>query len=355
MAMLGVDDFEAWNRRYWNAWGETLRANRPEAAAPGWNEALDWWSKLARGGVAPGDEAVSRFNSQAQGWFGQMQQLAAQFAGRPANAADIVAAWKQALGEGANPFASMLGAMPGSAHTDPSQWFEGFAPLMQSWQRDGRSWLGLPAFGFAREHQERWQQLAQAQLDLQEQSQAYQALLGEAAQDAFVRFERKLEERSAPGRQVDSVRGLFDLWIDAAEEAYAEVALSPRFRDAYAALVNAQMTLRGRTQKEVEQWCTQWGIPTRSEVDAAHRKVVQLERELRRLRDEVESMRTQRPGARPTTPPVPAPSASSVVDTAPTKTKAGARKLAAKKAPAKKTTATPAAKAAAKPAAKRKR
>ena len=104
-------------------------------------------------------------------------------------------------GEGANPFANMLGAMPGSAQTDPSQWFEGFAPLMQSLQRDGRSWLGLPAFGFAREHQERWQQLAQAQLDLQSQSQAYQALLGEAAQDAFIRFERKLEERSVPGRQ----------------------------------------------------------------------------------------------------------------------------------------------------------
>ena len=342
MAMQGVDDFEAWTRRYWNAWGETLRSQKPDAAMPGWNEALDWWSKLARGGMAPGDEAVARFNSQAQGWFGQMQQLAAQFAGRPASAADIAAAWKQALGgEGANPFANMLGAMPGSAQTDPSQWFEGFAPLMQSFQRDGRSWLGLPAFGFAREHQERWQQLAQAQLDLQSQSQAYQALLGEAAQDAFIRFERKLEERSVPGRQIDSVRGLFDLWIDAAEEAYADVALSPRFRDAYAALVNAQMTLRGRTQKEVEQWCAQWGIPTRTEVDAAHRKVVQLERELRRLRDEVESMRTRTPASR-ADEPVPAREAAGPV--AKTATRAAATKAPVKKTATKKTAAKPAAK-----------
>jgi class III poly(R)-hydroxyalkanoic acid synthase PhaE subunit len=347
MAMQGVDDFEAWTRRYWNAWGETLRSHKPDAGMPGWNEALDWWSQLARGGMQPGmhpgDEAVSRFNSQAQAWFGQMQQLAAQFAGRPANAADIAAAWKQALGgEAANPFASMLGAMPGSAHTDPSQWFEGFAPLMQSMQRDGRSWLGLPAFGFAREHQERWQQLAQAQLDLQQQSQAYQTLLGEAAQDAFVRFERKLEQRSAPGKQLDSVRGLFDLWIDAAEEAYAEVALSPRFRDAYAALVNAQMTLRGRTQKEVEQWCTQWGIPTRTEVDAAHRKVVQLERELRRLRNALEARETTRTTA-------PARDDAPVASRAPAAAKAPRTTAKAKKTTAKKTTA-------AKPvAAKRKR
>ena len=203
----------------------------------------------------------------------------------------------------------MLGAMPGQGNLDPSQWLEPFAPLMQSWQRDGRSWLGLPAFGFAREHQERWQHLVQAQVDVQEQSQAYQALLAEAAQDAFVRFERKLEARSAPGRQVDSVRALFDVWIDAAEESYADIALSPRFRDAYAAMVNAQMTLRGRLQKEVEQLCMQWGMPTRTEVDSAHRKIVELERELRRLRDRMD---------------VPAPSAATRAEPSPSPARAPA-------------------------------
>jgi len=331
MAMQGVDDFEAWNRRYWNAWGDALRATQPSggAAMPGWNDAMNWWSQFARGGLPQGDEAVSRFNAQAQGWFGQMQQLAAQFAGRPANAGDIASAWKQALGgDGANPFAQVFANMPGSTQTDPSKSFEAFAPWLQSMQRDGhpwdgRSWLALPAFGFAREHQERWQQLAQAQVELQQQSQAYQALLGEAGQDAFARFERKLEARSAPGKQLESVRALFDLWIDAAEEAYADIALSPRFRDAYAALVNAQMTLRGRMQKEVEQIGSQFGMPTRTEVDSAHRKIVELEREQRRLRDAIEAL--TRHASRPQ-----APSAQDASPAAP-------KKAPAKKAPTKAT------------------
>lgn len=310
MANQGMDDFEAWARRYWNAWGDALRAApmatpTPSTGIPGWSEAMTWWSQLAKGGAQGvpglGDEAVSRFTAQAQGWFGQMQKLAAQFAGQKASAADIASAWKQALGgDGANPFADMLGSMPGSAQTDPSQWFEQFAPWLQQWQQgqqQGRSWLGLPAFGFAREHQERWQQLAQAQLDLQQQSKAYQTLLAEAAQDAFVRFERKLSERSEPGRQLESVRALFDLWIDAAEEAYADIALSPRFRDAYAALVNAQMTLRARVQKEIEQTSAQLGMPTRTEIDSAHRKIVQLERELRRLRDSMQVNPARKEGA----------------------------------------------------------
>ena len=315
--MQGVDDFEAWNRRYWNAWGDALRGTQPAggAAMPGWNEAMDWWSQFARGGIPQANEAVSRFNAQAQGWFGQMQQLAAQFAGRQAHAGDIASAWKQALGgDGANPFAQVFANMPGSAQTDPSRFFEAFAPWLQSMQRDGhpwdsKSWLALPAFGFAREHQERWQELAQAQVDLQQQSQAYQTLLAEAGQDAFARFERKLEARSEPGKQLESVRALFDLWIDAAEEAYADIALSPRFRDAYAALVNAQMTLRGRMQKEVEQLGSQFGMPTRTEVDSAHRKIVELEREQRRLRDAIEALARQasrpEPRSAPETPPAP--------------------------------------------------
>ena len=143
----------------------------------------------------------------------------------------------------------------------------------------------MPAFGATREHQERWQHLAQSVADYQQQSQAYQGLMAEAAQDAFKRFEQKLAERSEPGKQLESARALFDLWIDAAEDAYADIALSPRFRDAYGALVNSQMRLRAAVQREVEQMGEAFGVPTRTEIDAAHRKIVQLERELRRLRD----------------------------------------------------------------------
>ncbi len=328
MAEQGVDDFETLARRYWSAWGDTVRSTTATPTVPGWNEAMAWWTQLAQGGGGPADEAVGRFNAQAQGWFGQMQQLAARFAGQPASAADIASAWKHALGgDGANPFASMLSGFPGSDQGDASQWVERLMPWLRA-SHGGREWLDLPAFGFAREHQERWQQLARAQRDLHEQSQAYQTLLAQAGQDAFVRFEQKLAQHSQPGRQLGSVRALFDLWIDAAEEAYADVALSPRFRDAYAALVNAQMHLRGSVQREVEHAGAALGMPTRTELDSAHRKIVQLERELRRLRDAVQALSDRGPvGA-----PAPEPAAKA----APRKAEAAAKQPAARKAAPKK-------------------
>ena len=110
----------------------------------------------------------------------------------------------------------------------------------------------------------------------------------EATQLAFRRFEDKLAERSEPGRQLGSARALFDLWIDAAEEAYAEIALSPKFREVYGDYVNSQMRVRAAVQQEIEEMCGLFGIPGRTEIDATHRKIVQLEREVRRLRDALE-------------------------------------------------------------------
>jgi class III poly(R)-hydroxyalkanoic acid synthase PhaE subunit len=296
---------------------------------PNWNDALGWWSQLAKGATAAhpatgADDAINRFNSQSQHWLGQMQQLAAQFAGTHAQPADIASAWQRMLGANAtNAFTDMFKGMSGPGQHGVDQWMEQMGPVLQAMQRDGRSWLGLPAFGFAREHQERWQALAQAQLDYQDKSNAYNALMGEATQLAFRRFEDKLAERSEPGRQLMSARALFDLWIDAAEDAYAEIALSPRFRETYGEFLNAQMKVRAGLQREVEQYCSQLGIPTRTEIDAAHRKIVQLERELRRLRD---AMQERAAG--------PAPVSS---ESAPSKPSAKATKAKpAGKAPAKK-------------------
>lgn len=93
-------------------------------------------------------------------------------------------------------------------------------------------------------------------------------------------MQRKLAE---PGFQVDSLKALYDLWVDAVEEAYAEIALSDEFREAYAAQGNTQMRVRQLQQQQVEQWCREIGLPTRSEVATLGQRLQELRRELRRM------------------------------------------------------------------------
>ena len=310
----GVDAGEAVEmaQRYWQAWGDALRSasgGGAPASQDVWQAALDRWSQLAgsvRGGA--GSDPIDRFAQQARQWFGKMQDVAAQFAGRPASAEDVVGAWRRAMGGNAeNPFAAMFSQMSGRGQSGFDQWYEQVAPFLQKTMFGGamadtnrfasqlfggardeaRDWLQMPSFGLNREHQERLHALIQAQLDLQDANDGYHALMAQAGRDAFERFERKLAEHSEPGRQLQSSRALFDLWIDAAEEAYAEIALSAEFRGRYAKLVNAQMRVRAGVQRAVEELGDMFGMPTRTEVDAAHRKIAELERELRRLRKSV--------------------------------------------------------------------
>lgn len=147
--------------------------------------------------------------------------------------------------------------------------------------------LHLPNFGFAREHQERRQKLAAAALAFQEAMGRYQQLLGKSSQDGLERLRNKLAEREQPGRQIESLRGLYDLWIDAAEEAYADVALSSEFRSVYGDLVNKQMVLRQCVQTEVEHASSAVGMPTRTELNAVHARLHAMRRELRGLQQQV--------------------------------------------------------------------
>lgn len=375
-------DVGALTQQYWKALSEAMRSAGGSAAPQDpWRAAMDSWSQLA-GGARRNDasDAIERFSAQARQWFGMMQQVAGQFAGRSASAEDIAGAWKQAMGGGGNPFASLFTEMTGRGQSGFDQWYQQVAPMFKGMfgggmfdnngfannmfagmRQDSMQSMHMPAFGLHREQQERWQALAEAQFELQQKNDAYNALMLEAGRDAFERFERKLAEHSEPGRQLQSARALFDLWIDAAEEAYAGIALSSGFRKVYGELVNAQMRVRAGVQREVELFGGLFGMPGRTEVDAAHRKIAELERQLRRLRDAVpvQPMQTKpapkRPApanvekaAAPATPKrvsKPAAKASPAEKKAvPATKKAAVKKTAAAKAQPSRATAKPAVK-----------
>lgn len=218
--------------------------------------------------------------------FARMQEVASRMAAGGASPDALASEWKRALGATSpNPFASAFQAMGGQGMQGLDGWNAAVAPWLEAARREGGALLGLPAFGIGREHQERLQALAQAQLESARREGEFNLLMLRALERAHALFGAKLTERSAPGKALDSARALFDLWIDAAEEAYAEIALSPEFRSAYGALVNAQMRVRQGVQREVEQAAAQVGMPTRTEIDAAHRRIAELERALRRMRD----------------------------------------------------------------------
>ncbi|MGH8146316.1 MAG: class III poly(R)-hydroxyalkanoic acid synthase subunit PhaE [Rhodanobacteraceae bacterium] len=305
-------DWQALSRQYWDAWTDaTRKAFGSQAAddfAPGkmpWHEGLEQWSRLFHAGKARDtqSETVERLLAGARSYFALLQSLAE----KGAQGSVDPQAWSEAVrsafnfpGADAalidNPLARALRELAGQGAKGFEQMMEGLQPAM----REARALLDLPAFGYAREHQEHYQRMAKAMLDYQHQLNRYNALIARASRRAFEVFEDKLAERDEPGRQVETVRGLYDLWVDAAEQAYADVALSDEFREVYGALVNAQMRVRKHMQQEVEKVSNDLGIPTRSEIDSIGKRVHALHRDAKNraehdasLREEIAALRAE--------------------------------------------------------------
>lgn len=286
-----IKQWQAMSQQFAGAMND-LAGGKPADPAAAWQkDAAAAWQKMAQPFAAAAGmntnaapaEILDRLGAGAKTFFVLLQSLGN--AGRGGGAKAFTDALRQGFnvpgldpslldnpvaqvmrdlaGQGAQGFDAMMGEFARAA-----------APLQQQWQGT----LGMPTFGLAREHQERWQAIALAANAWQESNNRYQALILKASRDGFERFQAKLAEREEPGRQLESVRQVYDLWIDASEEAYAEIALSPEFREAYGNMVNAQMRLRSLVQGEVERSAAQLGLPTRSEVRSLEKAVHDLRR-----------------------------------------------------------------------------
>ncbi|MFC4727377.1 poly(R)-hydroxyalkanoic acid synthase subunit PhaE [Coralloluteibacterium thermophilus] len=278
-------DPEALVRQAWSLWAPFLGAPAAQAGAadgPGsWRQVLDAWRSLS--GEVQGEDALGRLGAAAEGWLGQMQQVLGQFAGREATPEALAEAWRRTLGD--NPFMAVL-QPPGEGVQALQEWVRRLMPMLAALQPAAPG----VAVGVSREHQVRWQRLMQAQSELQQRAAAYAALMAEAADAAFDYFRKALETQAASGQALDSARAVFDVWIEAAEKAYAEVAGGEDFARVCGELVDAQMRLRAGVQAEVDLACRALGMPSRSEVDGAYRKLAEAGRELRRLRARVEAL-----------------------------------------------------------------
>lgn len=290
--------WEALSQRYWDGWKNQGigPAGGIDAGTP-WQAGLEQWTKLfAPGAATAQSDLVERVAANAKAYVALMQSMISAAAGdKPA--ANPMSAWTDALKNGFNIpgidpslFNNPLG---GSLRDIAGQGAKGFEQMMADFARgtggplraEALASLGQPTFGLAREHQERWQQLGASWIEYQEQTNRYNTLILKASQNGFDRFQSKLAEREEPGRQLDSVRAVYDLWVDAAEEAYAEIALSDEFRKTYGAMVNAQMRVRALMQQEVEQQTRQLGMPTRTEIKGVEKSLHEIRRTIKANRE----------------------------------------------------------------------
>ncbi len=153
--------------------------------------------------------------------------------------------------------------------------------------------LSIPGLGYTREQQERMQDLARHLLSYHEAFRAYKLAFAKTALASLDSVRKRLEAMHKEGEKIESLRGLYDMWVDGSEEAYADFAMSDEYQVVYGDLVNSLMQVRKDLNELAEHQYQLMNIPTRSEIDTMQHRQQENRREARLLRHEIALLREQ--------------------------------------------------------------
>jgi class III poly(R)-hydroxyalkanoic acid synthase PhaE subunit len=153
--------------------------------------------------------------------------------------------------------------------------------------------LSMPGLGYTREQQEHMQQLARNLLSYHDALRNYKIAFAKTALSSLNSVQKRLRSLHEEGKTIESLRALYDMWVDASEDAYAKFAMSDEYQVVYGDLVNTLMQVRKDMNVLAEQNYQLMYIPTRSEIDTMQRRQQENRRENRHLRRELEELRAQ--------------------------------------------------------------
>lgn len=268
-----LKDYQAFAQQSWDAWMRYMQQQgQPAPFAP-----------FGVGAAAtPQNDLLTRSLSSLKAYGSWLQQAAGAGIGpmsmgnwqQPTAMQSFLTAFNQ-------PFAQTVAGIDSSSAFGLEHQWQSWLQAMQ--QQAGT--FGVPsqmaAFGITREVQLDQQAFASAMQQYAQINAHYQSLLQKVNTQGIARMQEMLSQQAETGKQVESLKALYDLWVDAMEEAYAAMAMSDEFRDVFGALANAQMHVRKLQQEQTEHMCRELGIPTRSEVDSIGKRVQEMRRELK--------------------------------------------------------------------------
>lgn len=253
------------------------------------------WSNMAANGQATQD-----WQKALEQYVGQLRQQMTTALGSstalPQKMSELAQLYGQEVQSFGQPWLSFWSQMPhwwmqASTNQGPASSLQNMNKTL--WEALNQSWSGLlnmPALGLNREFQEKVNGWSLSWLENQQALSEYQLLVGNAWLDAFAALMQKLIEQAQAGKTIESQRQLLDLWVEVADSKFIELFHSEAYAKAQSSYVNGSMVLRRQQRELLEVWLRQNDLPTRSDLDEAHRNLHDLRKEVKALKKTLQAL-----------------------------------------------------------------
>ncbi|CAA9891264.1 putative Poly(3-hydroxyalkanoate) polymerase subunit PhaE [Candidatus Methylobacter favarea] len=326
-----VNDWLTFQKKYW----ETFSSLNPNDTSPKefpqqsfdfiknpWSDALDSWWKNASPTATPSvQDFFTQLIDQSKSYFQMAEQMNSAFqAASTVN--QSVSQWQEAItgmltgmketfsvspdaqkslhnwmGIGGMPLdhwqrmASTLSFMPGDFFQDINT----LDPLHMKDAIQGHldRFISAPAVGHMRERQFLYQELYRLGNNYQTALQASLQFQNKMGLKSIERFQSCFKNMEEKGLQLESMRSVYDLWVDCCEEVYAESVTTDEYVEIHGNLINALMALKQHTRLLVDEVLESFNMPTRRELNALHDRSHEQWRENKKLRNELAALKEQ--------------------------------------------------------------
>lgn len=332
-------------RRYWDAWMDMARRGM-EAASPAprkpanpWADAVEqWWHTVAPTTPRPAHNLFEQMVNLGKSYFSMAESMGKGGALDDPN--QVVETWGRMMSDafaqsskGFNPFAPQTSGFGGmSAQGMPPFWEMPFAEMTKNlpgMNLSGMNWPGMnlptdfwqgmqgmpgmqafkmpqvgsgdiraqmermlsaPTLGYSRESQEQYQEYVKLLMEYEKSSRDYQAGFAELGQKSMESFRKLLETKTKDTGPLTSIRAVYNLWVDACEEVYADYALSDTYAKRYGQMVNDLMAVKQQGAVLLDQWLESMNMPTRRDLTSTQRRLHDTRSEMHRLRSEMRDL-----------------------------------------------------------------
>ncbi|MCG8378759.1 MAG: class III poly(R)-hydroxyalkanoic acid synthase subunit PhaE [Proteobacteria bacterium] len=218
------------------------------------------------------DKSSEDWRARLESYF---NEFATMFSGRGNEASNV---FKQMLGTWHQLPMDTIQRTMSSASLMPGDFLQGLKN--DALNAATEKYLSVPGIGYTRESQEAYLNGIRLWTDYQNALNDFNSANSRVGIQALEQLQKKIFALAEEGKEITSLRQIYDLWVDANEDAYAKFAYSKEYRKLYGELVNRLMKYKQYNQQIIDESLAAMNIPTRRGFDTLKERQQELRRTL---------------------------------------------------------------------------